>query len=143
MHFSTRFTVAVHTLLCIEYFKDEKNTSEFIVSSVGVNPVVVRRVLGQLKKAGLISNDSPKSGARLAKDISSINLYEVFCAVEDERNLFSFHENPEPKCPVGAHIHDALDLVLFDLDETLRMRLSSHKLSDLMTSLRFAIEKGK
>ena len=143
MHFSTRFTVAVHTLLCIEYFKDEKNTSEFIASSVGVNPVVIRRVLGQLKKAGFISTDSPKSGAKLAKALSSINLYEVFCAVEDERSLFTFHDNPEPKCPVGAHIHDALDLVLFDLDETLKNRLSSYKLSDLMTSLNFSIKKEK
>ena len=141
MHFSTRFTVAVHTLLCIEYFKDEKNTSEFKASSVGVNPVVIRRVLGQLKKAGFISTDSPKSGAKLAKALSSINLYEVFCAVEDERSLFTFHDNPEPKCPVGAHIHDALDLVLFDLDETLKNRLSSYKLSDLMTSLNFSIKK--
>ena len=142
MHFSTRFTVAIHTLLCIEYFKDEKNTSEFIASSVGVNPVVIRRVLGQLKKAGIISPDSPKMGAKLAKDASSITLYDVFCAVEDERNLFSFHEKPEPKCPVGAHIHDALDIVLFDLDETIKNKLLSYKLSDLMTSMLFSMKKN-
>ena len=143
MHFSTRFTIAIHTLLCIDYFRDQKNTSEFIASSVGVNPVVIRRVLSQLKKAGLVSPESPKMGAKLAKEASSITLYDIFCAVEDERTLFSFHEKPEPRCPVGAHIHDALDLVLFDLDETLKNKLSSYKLSDLMTSLQFSIKKQK
>ena len=128
MHFSTRFTVALHTLLVIEYFKDQKSTSEFIASSVGVNPVIIRRVLGQLKKAGLVSLKSPKNGAMLEKDPSSITLYDVFCAVEEERTFFSFHKNPEPKCPVGAHIHDALDLVLFDLDETIKNKLLSYTL---------------
>ena len=143
MHFSTRFTIAIHTLLCIEYFKEQKNTSEFIASSVGVNPVIIRRVLSQLKKAGLVSPEAPKMGAKLAKDTSSITLYDVFCAVEEERSLFSFHENPEPKCPVGSHIHDAMDLVLFDLDETLKNKLLSYKVSDLMTSLLFSLKKSK
>ena len=51
MQISSRFTVAVHVLICIETFKnDHKVTSELLASSVNANPVVIRRLLQQLKK---------------------------------------------------------------------------------------------
>ena len=50
MQISSRFTMAVHTLLCIDYFgKTEKVTSDFIAASVGTNPVIIRKLLIQLK----------------------------------------------------------------------------------------------
>ena len=55
MQFSFRLPVATHILLCIERFKDEyKTTSTFLASSVNVNPVIIRKTLGQLKAAGLV-----------------------------------------------------------------------------------------
>ena len=55
MQISSRFTVAVHVLICIEMFKnDHKVTSDFLASSVNANPVVIRRLLQQLKAAGPI-----------------------------------------------------------------------------------------
>ena len=49
MQISSRFTMAVHTLLCIDYFgKTEKVTSDFIAASVGTNPVIIRKLLIQL-----------------------------------------------------------------------------------------------
>ncbi len=141
MHFSTRFTIALHTLLCIAYFQDQRTTSEFIAASVGVNAVVIRRILGQLKKAELITTH--KDGARLCKSPEEINLYAVLCAVEEDQHLFAFHPRPEPKCPVGAHIHEALDLMLYDLDATVKSKLQSYSLSGLLTGLNFALSKGK
>ena len=42
MQISSRLTVAVHVLLCIEVFKDQRKvTSDFLASSVNVNPVVI------------------------------------------------------------------------------------------------------
>ena len=53
MQISSRFTIAVHAIICIEAFKDtHKVTSEFIASSVQVNPVVIRRLLQQLQSGG-------------------------------------------------------------------------------------------
>lgn len=44
MKISSKFTVAVHTLLCIYRFnKEYKVTSDFIAGSTGVNPVIIRR----------------------------------------------------------------------------------------------------
>ena len=48
MQISSRFTMAIHIFACIDTFeKDHKLTSEFLASSVNVNPVVIRRLLQQ------------------------------------------------------------------------------------------------
>ena len=57
MQISSRFTLAVHILTCIKTFGDSnKITSEFLAASTNVNPVIVRKILGQLKKAGISNN---------------------------------------------------------------------------------------
>ena len=44
-----------------------KVTSDMIAESVGVNPVIIRKTLSQLKKAGLIHVARGTGGAELAK----------------------------------------------------------------------------
>ena len=112
MQISGRFTIAVHILICIETFKDDyKITSDFLASSVNVNPVVIRRLLQQLKKAGIINVKRGSGGAYIEKPLDEITLLDVYNAVEciDNGNLFHFHENPNSRCPVGRNIHSVLD----------------------------------
>ena len=64
MQISSRFTIAIHIFTCIDTFKDQyKLTSEFLAASVNVNPVVIRRILQQLKAAGLITVTRGSGGA--------------------------------------------------------------------------------
>ena len=51
-----RFTIAVHIFACIDTFENDfKITSDFLALSVNVNPVMIRKILSQLKSAGLIT----------------------------------------------------------------------------------------
>ncbi len=76
MQISSRFTIAVHVLICIETFKnDYKVTSDFLASSVNVNPVVIRRLLQQLKKAGLITVKRGSGGADIEKPLEEVKFY--------------------------------------------------------------------
>ena len=136
MQISSRFTIGVHTLLCIAYFEDEKATSNFIAASVSVNPVVIRRTLGQLKAAGLVTVEAGVGGASLAKSPRDITLLDVFDAVESApEDLFSFHENPNPACPVGRSIHPLLDVKLASAQEALRADLRKTTLADLLQEM--------
>lgn len=137
MQISRDFTIAVHTLLCIEYFKnDYKVTSDFIAGSVGVNPVIIRRMLLRLKNASLVEVKAGTGGASLLIPPEKISLYDVYKAAGcDEKELFNFHENPNSKCPVGGHIHNALDFRLELLTQTLEDKLKTMKLSDVMKDL--------
>ena len=56
MQISSRFTIAIHILICVDlYGADAPATSESLAGSIGVHPVVIRRILGQLRRAGLIT----------------------------------------------------------------------------------------
>ncbi len=112
MQISSRFTIAIHIFTCIETFKDEyKITSDFLASSVNVNPVVIRRIMQQLKNAGLIEVQRGTGGIEPTRPLDEITFYDIYTAVEcvDNGELFHFHENPNPQCPVGRNIHTALD----------------------------------
>ena len=104
MQITSKFTIAVHVITAIDYFKDKETvTSSFLAGSVGANPVIIRNVMAKLKDAGIISISQGKSGISLAKELSDITFYDVYKAVDcvDEEGLFHFHENPNIDCPVG------------------------------------------
>ena len=136
MQYSSRLAIGTHILMCIDYFKDEyKLTSDFIAGSVNVNPVIIRNTLGMLKKAGLVNVEAGVGGASLAKEPSDITLLDVFKAVEKDEDLFHFHENPNPKCPVGRAIHPILGRHLKGAQEAMEDYLAEITLSDLLSEM--------
>ncbi len=137
MKITSRFTVAVHTLLVIHYFeRKEKTTSEFIAASVNVNPVVIRRTLLSLKAAGMVEVKAGSGGASIAKDLKGITLFDVYRAVDSvDGDIFHFHENPNPACAVGKNIHAVLDTHLADAQRALENELKKVTLYDLTQEL--------
>ncbi len=134
MQISSRFTIAVHMLLCMEAFKDtHKVTSDFIASSVSVHPVVIRRLLQQLKKAGLVRVARGTGGADIARPLDAITLLDIYNAAEcvDAGALFHFHENPNPLCPVGRNIHAVLDDRLERVQQAMEEQLRAVTMQEL------------
>ena len=73
MQISSRFTVALHIFTCVDTFKDDyKVTSDFLASSINTNPVIIRKILTQLKRAGLINVARGTGGIELTRDLSEI-----------------------------------------------------------------------
>lgn len=136
MQFSSRLTIAMHTLLCIENYKNEyKTTSSFLAGSVNVNPVIIRNILRQLKAAGLVTVESGVGGASLAKDPKDITMFDVFEAVETDEDLFHFHENPNPECQVGRNIHALLDDKLEAIKHAMENSMRSVTLQSLLDQI--------
>ncbi|AEM22369.1 transcriptional regulator, BadM/Rrf2 family [Brachyspira intermedia PWS/A] len=138
MKISSRFTIAVHTLLCILEFKDEKMTSSLISDSVNVNPVIIRNILIQLQKADIITVKRGTGGISLNRKIENITLLDIFNAVEslDDNKLFSFHEHPNKKCPVGSRINDILQPKLDDVQHAMEKELKKTTLKDIYKSFK-------
>ena len=139
MQISSRFTVAIQVLLCMELLKDEpKVTSGLLASSAAVNPVVVRRLLQQLKAAGIVRVARGTGGAELLKPAEEITLLEIYRAVEcvEKGELFHFHENPNPLCPVGRNIHGVLDERLTEIQKAMEQKMESMTLRDLLEDTR-------
>ncbi len=110
MSISSRFAVGIHILALIEINKDGVSSSEFLAGSVNTNPAVIRKIMGMLKKAGLIEVHPGIAGAKLAKELSDITLLDVYKAVNvvPDKELFSVHENPNLECPVGRNIQNTI-----------------------------------
>ena len=136
MQISSRFTIALHILTCIEELKnDYKITSDFLSSSINVNPVVIRRILQKLKSAGIITVARGNVGSmEINKDLKDITFYDVYKAVDcvDDEGLFHFHENPNPLCPVGRNIHNVLDKRLDAIQQAMENEMKKSTLADVI-----------
>lgn len=146
MRITSRFTMAIHLLTAIEVFKsDYKVTSDFLASSINTNPVVVRRLLQQLKAAGLIEVARGSGGTTLKKKPEEITLYDVYQAVDCVENgeLFHFHDAPNQKCPVGRNMHTVLDKRLVKMQEALENEMKSSSIEDILNETRQLIESQK
>ena len=143
MQIPSRFTIATHMLMVIALKgKDTKVTSDLLAESVGVNPVIIRKTLSQLKKAELITVARGTGGAEIIKNLKDISLLDIYRAVEclgKTGQLFSFHENPNPNCPVGAHIHQVLDQKLDKIQQTMEEELSRTSLARLVADTKARI----
>lgn len=135
MQISSRFTLAIHIFACIDTFGDEyKVTSGFLAESTNVNPVIIRKILGQLKGAGLIEVARGTGGTTVAKPLDKVTFLDVYQAVECVENgdLFHFHDNPNTNCPVGKNIHHILDDKLLRVQTAMERELASITLEDLI-----------
>ena len=144
MQITSKFTIAVHIITAIDYFKDsEKVTSTFLAGSVGANPVIVRNVMGNLKEAGIIDISQGKSGIALAKELDEITFFDIYKAVDcvGDEGLFHFHENPNTDCPVGRNIHKALDEQLLSVQEAMEVQMKNITLADIVKNTRQEIMK--
>lgn len=137
MKISSRFTVAIHVISLISLNQNIVSTSEWIAESVNTNPVVIRRVMGKLKKAGLIDIRRGLGGATLQKNLEDITLLDVYKAVEvvEDGELFQMHDNPNPNCPVGANIQDVLELILVRAQDAMEAVLKEITMEELVKVL--------
>ena len=135
MQITSKFTIAVHIITAIDYFKDSKKvTSSFLAGSVGANPVIVRNIMGELKEAGIINISQGKSGIELAKELDDITFYDIYKAVDcvNEEGLFHFHEKPNPECPVGRNIHKAMEGKLTDVQQAMEEKMKYITLAEVV-----------
>lgn len=144
MQISSRFSIAIHIFACIETFrKNCKLTSNTLAESINVNPVIIRRVLQQLKNRGLITVARGSGGASIAKPLGEISLYDVYAAVEciEEGRLFRFHEKPNQDCPVGRNIHSVLGNKMEQIQKTMEEEMTRITLEEVIKDIQDRIEK--
>ncbi|MEU5798156.1 Rrf2 family transcriptional regulator [Streptomyces sp. NPDC047813] len=136
MSANSRLTVATHVLVWMELYRRQGGTvatSEQIAESVNTNPVVIRRLLGDLRKAGLVSSRrGAGAGWVLARDPARISLLEVYDAVEPGA-LFALHRAlPNQECPVGRGIQPVMQEVYDQAEAAVRQELGKSTLADVL-----------
>ncbi|WP_434599682.1 Rrf2 family transcriptional regulator [Streptomyces sp. A5-4] len=136
MSANSKLTVALHALAWVGLYQSrghEVATSEQIADSASTNPVVIRRLLGELRVAGLVnSRRGAGAGWMLARRLEEISLLEVYDAIGSGL-LFGMHRaEPNQECVVGAGIQPALKGVYGRIDQTLRAELAAVTVADVL-----------
>lgn len=139
MRINIKCSMAVHILLMIAMLPDtQKVTSELLASSVGSNPVEIRKLLSNLKKAGIIHVTRGRGGAALIKEPKNISLLDIYNAVDPKSldDLIGVHSHPAGQCLFGKNISCLLAESYGDIGETMRHKMNSITLEQLCSRLK-------
>jgi Rrf2 family protein len=133
---SSRFAVAVHVLAYMTWRRSEPATSERVAASVNTNPVVVRRILGALRNAGMVTaQPGVGGGAQFAREPERITLLDVYRAVEGDE-LFALHAQPPCRqCDVGGNIQGVLHAVFARASAAMEAELDRVTIRDVFESV--------
>jgi Rrf2 family protein len=130
---NTRFAVAVHATGLIAFGDRFAVTSDTIAKSVGTNPVVVRRLLGQLVRAGLVeAKKGHGGGAALARPAAKISLGDIYRAVSSGPLLAIPSSKQPAACPLARVAAPVLALFFQPAEASFLARLDQTSLAQVI-----------
>lgn len=135
---NTRFAVATHILAYLARAQGQPVSSEVLADSAGTHPVVVRRMMGSLREAGLVqSQRGAGGGTLLARPAAAISLLDVFRAVqESEPDMFLVGStNPNSHCDMGRVMQSTLEGLFGPAIEAMRTALAAVSVQQVMQEL--------
>ena len=134
---ATRFAVALHILLLLATEPAGQATSGRIAQSVGTNPVVIRRLAGQLARAGLVRIRRGPGGAELARPPAEITLADVWAAMRRPGlPLLPTHPGPQRNGDaLGRAVPGLLRAVLDEAERAMERQLAKVTLEALVGQL--------
>lgn len=113
---------------------DGPMTSEVLGQCLGTNPVVVRRTMGLLREAGLVTSDRGHAGGwRIAADLSTVTLRQLHEALGEPAIFAVGNRNERPECLVEQSVNAALDGAFAEAEALLLERFAEITLATLAT----------
>jgi Rrf2 family protein len=134
MRRDSRLSMSLHVLLHMGG-RPTPVTSQALSEHMGANPVVIRRTMAGLRKAGLVSSNKGHGGGwSISRDLKEISLLDIYRAL-DEPILVQQHRGIEmPECLVEQTVGRALDAIYQEAEALIIKRFETIKLSDLSTA---------
>jgi Rrf2 family protein len=133
---NSRLTIAVHALAWLALAQRRGHdvlTSDQVAASVNTNPVIIRRCLGDLRRAGLVRvRHGAGAGWSLARAPGEITLLDVHDAVGPEPPFSLHRTEPNLQCPVGRGIRPTLSRVYGDIEQAVRRELALVCVADVL-----------
>jgi Rrf2 family protein len=131
-----QFTFAVHIMTMLA-FAGEKLDSRKLAASVNTNPVVVRRLLQALRRAGLVATAAGRhGGSRLTKGAARISLLEIYDAVEPRPVIAINRRQAARTCVVSCNMKEIMSCVAEGAEEAVRRHLRGINLQQLLRKVK-------
>ena len=132
MNRDSRLSVALHVLLHMKD-ADAPITSETLGAMMETNPVVIRRTLGGLRDAGIVSAEKGRGGGwALAADLAKVSLADVYESL-GAANVFGIGLREEaPSCPLEREVNRVIGDAMAEAEAHLMSEFRSTKVADLL-----------
>jgi Rrf2 family protein len=133
---NSRLAIAIHTAGILALRGNDPVTSELIATSVGTNPVVVRRIVGCLVRSGIVDvRKGAGGGAYLTRSPELVTIADIYSAL-DEDELFQLPGLGEQHdCPIRNAVRPILRDLFSGAEEALTTYLKGVSLADLTKML--------
>lgn len=120
-----RLSRMLHVLLHMARH-DAAFTSDQIAKMLDTNPVLVRRTMGGLRRAGYVSSEKGHGGGwTIARDLRDVTLLDVYKAIGDPTIFAIGNISENPQCAVERVVNAVLDDALRQAEALLLDRLGS------------------
>lgn len=127
----SRLSSVLHALLHMAEH-DGPVTSEALARCLGTNPVVVRRTMGFLREAGIVTSGRGHAGGwRIQADLATITLRQLHDALREPAMFAIGHHHETTACLVEQSVNAALGATLAEAEALLLKRFSEITLADL------------
>ena len=126
-----QLAIAVHILGFLASRKGMPVTSEALAETYGTSPVVLRRVLAKLHRAGLVeSRRGVGGGSVLSRDPAEINMREAYEALSDKTELL---RRPPAGCArtIGPVIAEYIGELYADAEHALLLKLEAVTVAEM------------
>ncbi|MEO6870901.1 MAG: Rrf2 family transcriptional regulator [Chthoniobacterales bacterium] len=133
-----QFTFAVHILTALA-FANATMDSQKLAASVNTNPVVIRRLLLALRRAGLVATQTGKhGGTKLCKKPAEISLLDIYDAIQPRPVIAINERKPLAKCPVSCTMREIMSQVSAGAEKAVREHLRAITLQKLLRKVQRA-----
>lgn len=127
----SRLSSSLHALLHMAEHEGPM-TSEALGKCLGANPVVVRRTMGLLREAGLVTaGRGPAGGWRISADLETVTLRRLHEALGEPAIFAIGNRNETPECLVEQSVNAALESAFAEAEALLLERFADVTLADL------------
>lgn len=126
------FTIAVHALVFLNH-KQKQQSSEAISDNVCANPVRIRKVMSQLKKAGLVeAKGGTEGGYFFAKNPSEVSLNAVAGALKIDFVANSWKTgDPHMACLIASGMNEIMKDIYARMNQACIAYLGQISIADL------------
>lgn len=135
---NSRFAFSAYVMGYLAVSAGKPTTSDAVAQSLSTNPVVVRRILGIMRQAGLVETRlGTAGGAMLARPAEEISLLDIYCALEGEdADFFSLQSlHPNPGCRVGSIVQETLEVFFGEAENAMKQRLSEVSVAQMVAAV--------
>jgi Rrf2 family protein len=131
---NSRLSVALHALVHLAARGEQVMTSTELADCMQTNPVVVRRIMGELREANLCcSTNGHGGGWRLCRPAEDISLYDVYAALGETLLIRAEPDAGDAACHIVSSVNAVMGEFISDAEAMLAARLKRMSIASMVT----------